>query len=234
MTTTGSTTTFTTTSPAAAPGRRLLQQLGTDTRYLLLGFPLAVASFVTLVTGFALGVGLLAITLGLPVLAATLYAARGFADVERLQLRTVTGRQSTRPAYRRSGPTRNPYRRAFTQLTHGQGWLDLLHGVATFALSIFTFVLTVTWWAMAAGGVSYWFWERFLPEGGNDIVVTAVLGSYSHAGEIALFTGAGLLALVTLPFVVRGLAAMRAGFARTLLADLDAYRNELGQRETTR
>lgn len=230
MTTTGSTSSFTATAPpAAAPGRRLIQRLGADTRYLLLGFPLAIASFVTLIVGFSLGIGLLAVTLGLPVLAVTLYAARGFADVERLQLRTLTGKQLTRPAYRRSGPTKNPYRRAFTQLTHGQGWLDLLHGIATFVLSIVTFVLTVTWWAMAAGGLTYWFWERFLPENGNDVVVTAVLGSYSHVGEIALFTGAGLFALVTLPFVVRALAAVRAGFARTLLADLDAYRNELAR-----
>ncbi len=60
-----------TTATAATSGwglrRSPVQQLLVDSGYVLLGFPLAVASFVVLVTGFALGLGL-AVTVALGVL----------------------------------------------------------------------------------------------------------------------------------------------------------------------
>jgi len=233
-TTTHTTTSFAAPPSADAPRRSLLGRPGADTRYVLTGLPLAVVSLATLITGLSLGVGLLATTLGVFVFGATGYLARGFADVERLALGARDGRRVRRPDYPSTYATRNPYRRAFAQLRQPQCWLDVLHGVATFLASTFAFVVTVTWWAAAAGGLTYGFWERFLPERGNDVVVTAVLGSYSHTGDIVLFTVAGAVFALTLPFVARGMAALRAGFARTLLVDLDGYRRGIGPQEVAR
>ncbi len=63
--------------------RGLVAQLGIDTAYVLIGFPLGIVAFVLMVTGLSLGGGLLITLLGIPVLVATLFAARGLAEVER-------------------------------------------------------------------------------------------------------------------------------------------------------
>lgn len=51
--------------------------------YLVLGLPLGVFEFVLLVTGFALGLGLLITLLGIPVLVATVLVAHALATFER-------------------------------------------------------------------------------------------------------------------------------------------------------
>ena len=81
--------------------RNALRQLGVDTRYVFVGFPVSVIGFSLLITGFALGVGLAPLFgIGLFVLAATLLVARGFADLERLQLPDVLRRALPRPRYK--------------------------------------------------------------------------------------------------------------------------------------
>ncbi len=74
--------------PPAAPPRL---RVGHSAGYVLTGFPLAVAAFVLLVTGFAVGIATLAITIGIVVLAGTLAAARTFARVERSRLDALLG-----------------------------------------------------------------------------------------------------------------------------------------------
>jgi hypothetical protein len=70
-----------------------------DSGYTLTNFPIAIAAFVVVITGLALGAGLLVIAVGLAVLAATLVAARGFAAVERAWLPAVRDRPVPSPAY---------------------------------------------------------------------------------------------------------------------------------------
>jgi hypothetical protein len=70
------------------PPLDLLHRLGVDTGYLLLGFPLGVASFVTLVAGSHSAPGLAITLLGFPILAGSLRLAGWFAG-----RRTGTGRR---------------------------------------------------------------------------------------------------------------------------------------------
>ena len=66
-------------STTSQPVRRgWLHQLGADSGYNLLRFPIAIAAFVLVVTGLSTGAGLLVIGVGLAVLALTLVVARGF------------------------------------------------------------------------------------------------------------------------------------------------------------
>lgn len=65
---------------------RPFARLGADTRYVLTGFPVALAALTLCVTGFSLGLGLAVVWAGVPILAATLMWARGFAAVERARL----------------------------------------------------------------------------------------------------------------------------------------------------
>src|SRR5438309_5628057 len=54
----------------------ILPQTYLNLTYLLLAFPLGTAYFILLVTGFSLGLGLMVTLVGVPVLLATLVAAR--------------------------------------------------------------------------------------------------------------------------------------------------------------
>src|SRR3546814_7433704 len=82
----------------------MLRRLGVDTRYVLLGFPLAVLSFSIIVTGVSAGVGLLVVFVGVPVLVGSVFVARVFADIERFRYPAVLRQPRARPAYRKAAP----------------------------------------------------------------------------------------------------------------------------------
>ncbi|TMR91384.1 sensor domain-containing protein, partial [Nonomuraea basaltis] len=79
--------------------RTLQRRLATDTRYVLLGLPMAVMSFAVVVIGVSAGLGGAVAFIGLPILAATAALARNLADVERLALPEVLGHPVARPRY---------------------------------------------------------------------------------------------------------------------------------------
>src|SRR5207245_1604785 len=105
-----------------------LEQAARNTAYCLVVLPLALAAFIVLVTLFTVGVVLAVTLVGLPVLVLVLYAARGFADLERLLLAWVLRRPVLRPRYR-SGDGWRGLRRLLTPLADPQSWLDLWHGI---------------------------------------------------------------------------------------------------------
>jgi putative sensor protein len=135
------------------PGRiGFVRQLGVDSGYILLGCPLAVASFSVLVAGFAVGLGTLVIIVGVPILAGTLLVARLFADLERLRFPAVLRRPLIRPIYRTAESDAGIWKRIVTPLTQSQFWLDLIYGIAHFPIAVATFCIVLSWWASAIGG----------------------------------------------------------------------------------
>ncbi|GAA3161365.1 sensor histidine kinase [Planomonospora alba] len=198
--------------------RSLLRRVGTDTRYLLLGFPLAVVAFVLLVAGFAAGVGTVIVWVGLPVLAATLMVARGFADLERRMLPEVLGRPVARPRYRRAPEGAGGFRRMVNPLTNGQSWLDLLHGIVNFPIALVTFCLTITWWVGTVLGLTapVYGWITANIPGNTGLAELIGLGD-SALMEVVLTTVIGLLFALTLPVVLRGAALIQAGLGRAML-----------------
>jgi hypothetical protein len=114
----------------ASPARiGVLRQLGVDTGYVVLGFPLAVVSFGAIVAGVSAGLGLLVVVVGLPILTATVFMARCFADIERLRFPAVLRLARSRPKYRTAPRGAGVWKRIVTPLTQSQYWLDLAHGV---------------------------------------------------------------------------------------------------------
>ncbi|GIG57663.1 histidine kinase [Longispora fulva] len=198
------------------------RHIGRDAAYLLTGFPIAVFSFVVLLTLFCAGISTVVVTLGWPVLAIALLSARTFADLERVRLSQVLGHPVPRPHYVRAQPGDGWVRRMFTPLRQGQGWLDLMHGIINFPIAITTFCVTVSFWAAAGGGVTYWFWERFLPQGDDqrDVAIEWLVGADTRANRIWVYSIAGVVFFLITPFVQRGLAAFQAGVAQTLLTRL--------------
>jgi len=217
--------------PAPSRPVGIVRRLGVDTAYSLVSFPVAIAAFVVVVTGLSLGVGLLVIWVGVAVLAATLLAARGFATLERAWLPSVLGHPVPRPAYRT--PEGGAVRKLLTPLRDPQTWLDALHGIVRFPVAILSFVVTVTFWSIALGGITYGAWDWALPDASTSADnqdLLELLNIESTAGtRIALYTAIGVMFAVLLPFAVRAVALLQAQLGRVMLTSRAATQAELGR-----
>ncbi|MFW3170267.1 sensor histidine kinase [Geodermatophilus sp. CPCC 206100] len=214
--------------PSVVPRRTRLQQLGLDTGYSLLSFPLAIAAFVLVVTGLAVGAGLLVVWVGVAVLAATLLAARGLAAVERAWLPGVLGEPVPHPAYAR--PEGSRLRRLTTPLRDPQCWLDALHALLRFPFAILAFSVTVTSWAGALGGLTYAAWGWSLPDGPDDQDLPELLGFGDGFGRrIVFYAVLGVVFALLLPFAVRAVSVLQAQLGRALLTSRAATQAEIGR-----
>jgi signal transduction histidine kinase len=219
-------------SPAAEryeePRPGLLRQLGLDTAYVLVGFPLAVTAFVLMVTGLSVAGGLLITVIGFPILTATVYVARGLAEVERARVGTVFHLPRVRVRYRSAGPDAGFWRKLFTPLGDIQSWLDVLHAVLRFPVSIATFVIAVVWWACALGGLTYFLWDWALPHTEDNYELPELLGFADTASNrISFYLVVGVVFTLTLPFVLRGCALFEAWLARALLTGVAGLRDQV-------
>jgi len=224
-----------TTSATRPAWRRVPARLGLDTLYALTAFPLGIAGFVVSVTGVAAGVGTLIIWIGLPILAATLLASTGLAQLERLRLARLQGRRFPPTDYRHADPGRKLWQRLLEPLRDPQSWLDVLWGVVGFFTGTVAFCFTVVWWTLAFGGLTYWFWQQWIPDQDGETLAELLGLGAGRGPEIALNTAFGVVALLTLPFVMRAVAWVHASLADVLLnsrADLQSQvRRAEGARE---
>ncbi|WP_411104886.1 sensor domain-containing protein [Streptomyces sp. cmx-4-9] len=201
-------------SVAPAPGaRRFRCELG----YLLSGLPLGLAAFTVAVTGAALGVSTLVVWVGLPILAATLRAARALADRERRRVAAVTGRPL--PPYR-PRPSGTGGTGALRAVRDPQSWRDLAHPVLAFPLQVVTFSVALTWTLGGIGELLYATWSWSLPRGeDNQGLAELVFGTSSRAVDIGFNTAIGVVLLATAAPVVRALTTAQTRLATTLLTD---------------
>ncbi len=195
----------------------LLRRLGRDTLYVLVGFPLAVLSFTVVLTGLVTSVGLLVTLLGIPLAVLTLLAARGLATVERARLGLLDGTTLPPAGHRR--PTLGGWRGLLQRLRDPQSWLDVVHALVGFPVAVVTFVLAILWWSVALGGLTYWVWERYVPANDGGGGLAWLLGYDQPWAEPVLDLVLGVLFAASLPWVLRGLAAVQSGLARLLVAN---------------
>jgi signal transduction histidine kinase len=148
-----------------------------------------------------------------------LYAARGFAAVERARLQWVTGSAMTPARYR--ARTGSGLRGWFRRLTDRQMWLDTLHGLVIFPIATFTWSVAVTWWSTALFGLSWPAFghvlDRTNDKDSQDLPQLLGIDTYTHRS--LFYVGIGLFALLTLPLVLRGLTALHVALGRGLLAN---------------
>ncbi|NYJ07007.1 sensor histidine kinase [Petropleomorpha daqingensis] len=219
------------TKPSGFRQRGRLAQLGADSAYNLLRFPIAIAAFVAVVTGLSVGAGLLVIWVGVAVLSVALLVMRGFAMLERAMIPAVLGYDVPQAVYRQ--PEGSRLRRMLTPLRDPQTWLDSLHGFVAFPFAILGFVVTVTWWSVTIGGLTYGAYDWALPDPGTDPDNTdlfELLGFQSTPTlRITAYALVGLLFAITLPFVVRGTALLQAQIARGLLTSRATAQAEIGR-----
>lgn len=213
--------------------RSRMRRVLLDTRYTLVGFPTAVIGFVIMLAGFAAGLGTAIVWLGVPLLAGTLLAARGFADAERGWLADVLDRPPVRPRYKPAPPGAGRFRRAVNPLTSGQSWLDLLHGIINLPFAILSFVLTVVFWALPLAGLTYPVYGIITSRIPGNVELPELLGLGDGYGVNSIFyVSLGLVFALIMPFAVRGSALLRAGLGRALLtgvAELQERIDDLAQ-----
>lgn len=196
----------------------LYTRLGRDTRYVLLGFPLAVISFVLVLAGLAVGIGTSVIFVGLVLLSVVLVMARGLAHVDRIRLSDLYGRPVMRLPYSTPPRGAGPMRQLLNPLTCSRAWLDALHALLRLPVSAVAFVVAVVWWSLALGGLLYplWGWTLYFIPGYTD-VGTFVLPEYPALATLVIYMAVGALFALTLPLVLRFLAQAESTLARALL-----------------
>jgi hypothetical protein len=176
-----------------------------DFAYLILGLPLGIASFTVVVTGVSLAAGLLITLIGIPVLMATLLAARGFAVVERARAALVLGEPI--PAPERAWRRETVWETTKAVLSDPGGWRDLLWSVVLMPIGIATFTVAVTLWASALGLLTSPIWYWALPED-DDTGVTLFESTAAGYSVLRVLIG---LALVPIAIAVcRGVAVGQA------------------------
>ena len=195
------------------PVTSLMTGLARNGAVLVGTFAVYLAAFVVCTALFSTGVGLAVLVVGLFVLVAALVVAGWAARMSRALL-AAAGHELPGTRYPAPGPGLRGHLR---RLTDVQSWRDLLHVLVNFPVSVFTFSLGLSWVAGGLGGITYWYWSRFLP--GDNQGVPASLGYRSQFADVTFNTVVGVLMLVSTPVVLRGLVGLHAALARALVVD---------------
>ncbi|MFW6773614.1 sensor histidine kinase [Nocardioides sp. CPCC 205120] len=215
------------TGAAAPPPRGWGARLAAETGYAASALPLAVVTFTLVLAGLVAGISLSWLVVGLPVLAGTALLARGLAHVERVRLRTALGRRAPSPAYARAREDVGWLRRVLTVLRDPQSWLDVTWALLSSVTGVAMAAVVLGWWAGVAGGLTYWFWQRWLPDT-EGATLAELLGMGEGRGpETVLNTVFGVVALLLLPWVVRIAVAAHAGLAEALLSSRASLQDEV-------
>jgi hypothetical protein len=138
--------------------------------YLAVAFPLGVAYFVVLVTGFSLGVGLAVTLVGIPILLATVWLVRALSLVERRLATTLLGVEIPDPE---PATSEELWDRVVALLTSPVTWLGLVFLLGKFVLGIATFAVLAVLGALTFAFVTAPLYYD-LPNAGVDVGVWQV------------------------------------------------------------
>ncbi|HEX4400643.1 MAG TPA: sensor histidine kinase [Galbitalea sp.] len=207
---------------------RLWRSVPRELGFLVLGFPIATAGFAVSIAMFNAGLGtIFPIFIGIFIFIGALYVSRGFGTLELVRLDWAGQPAIKRPNWQDARARTGFWGWVRSLLANGHYWLALLHTmIINFAVSLVTWTMTIVWISTGLGGITYWFWERFLPPQGHVLYISQWL--LFQRGPVAPNVGydviealfylvVGILILVTLPFVTRGLTAIHWGIAYGVL-----------------
>ncbi len=209
--------------------RRVLLETG----YNLSAFPIGLVGFVLVVVDLALGIGLSVLIGGVLLVSVAVLVARGFARFERIRLRGMLGREAATPAYLCGRPGDGFWRRQLIPLRDPQSWLDVVWALVGFGTGTLAFAVTLAWWAGAGAGLTYWFWQQFLPERGPDDHELAYYLGFGNGDTAAAMVELvlGALLLLTLPWAVRLATTIHASLATVLLCSRAELQHEVARVE---
>src|SRR3954452_15953035 len=218
---------------------RLWTGVPREVGYLFIAFPLATVAFGITLALFNAAIGtLITFFIGLILLIAGLYVARGFGTLELALLRWVGRPEVTAPDWQDPRARSGFFGWLKAVLGNGHYWLYLLWaGLIDFIVATVSWSIMITWVATALGGVTYWFWQIFLPIHSNPVYPAYWL--LVHIGfpvgnadprvvDAVGYLILGIIFLATLPFVIRGLVSLHWLVAKGMLG---AFRSEALRRE---
>jgi signal transduction histidine kinase len=205
-----------------------------ETLHLLLNLPFGIATFTIVVTGFALGFGLLITLVGIPILIAMLYVSRAMGTVERVRAGVLLDLEVPRPY--RADPPRDRWWRVFlSRATDPATWIEVAYHLLLMPIGVITFTIVVTFWtvgvAMFLAPIAGWWPETTqiidawftitLTESPHTMILgtpdSGVAWVIDTPGEFAIISLVGLLVLFLIPWVVRGAAAANRAVIRGML-----------------
>lgn len=218
---------------------RLWMTVPRELGYLFIAFPIATVGFGITLTLLWGGVGtLVTFFIGLILLIAGLYVARGFGTLDLALLRWAGRPEFAAPDWQDARARSGFFGWLRAVLGNGHYWLYLLwSALVDFVVSVVTWSLMIGWVAAGLGGVSYWFWQGFPPGGAGRVYPAHWLlehiglplgGADPGTVDSIAFLVLGVVFLATLPFVTRGLVWLHWLVARGMLG---AFRSEALSRE---
>lgn len=229
------------TTPAPARGvgawaSRISRFLG----YSFLALVLGTIGFSLVIALLSAGAATVVVWVGLPILVGGVLVARGFAAAERALQSAILGTHLPTPLPKQPRAGAGWVRRMLTPLTDPQRWLDSLWVLVNFLLALITFPLAITWTLGAIGTVggplATLILENVLPDADRSAFADLLgfTGPTALAIDIALQVAVGLLFLLTVGPVVRGLAALHRGVGRGLLSSRHEEQQRLARAEESR
>jgi signal transduction histidine kinase len=204
-----------------------------ETLYLLLNLPVGIATFTIIVTGFALGFGLLITLVGIPILIAMHYVSRAMGTVERVRANLLLDLDIPRP-YRPDPPSDRWWRVFWSRATDPATWTEVVYHLLMLPIGILTFTVTFTLWTV---GLALLFlptyawalpqpvhfvdaWVRITLDTSPNFILVGSNGTgwaIDTPIEFALVSLIGLVLLLLTPWVVRGLATANGYLVRGML-----------------
>ncbi len=218
------------TAPSVARPRGVRRVLY-ESAYSVSAFPIALVALIVVVIDLSLGIALVVFIGGILLIWVGVMVARGFARFERIRLRGMLGREAPTPRYVCARPGDGFWRRVLTPLKDAQSWLDVVWSLVGLVTGTIAFAVTLVWWVAAGIGLTYWFWQRWIPEGDESGLADLVGLEGGRTTESLLNLALGVVVLVTLPYAVRLVATMHASLAWVLLSSRAELQHEVARVE---
>ncbi|MER6097939.1 sensor domain-containing protein [Streptomyces sp. NPDC001728] len=180
--------------------------------YVLIGLPLSVCWFALSIAFVSAGAGLLITFLGVPILAGALAMCRGFGAVERARARGLLGHDVRAPEPVR-GRTGGAFSWMGAMLKSGASWRHLLYAVLHMPWAVFSFSVTVAFFAWGWSLFTYPLWQWVFPMYAGQAGLQ-LYGDRSHnlyldsPFEIAVTSLIGLLFVMAGPWLLRGFVSV--------------------------
>jgi signal transduction histidine kinase len=196
----------------------MIRHFWSRTGFLFGGFFPALAVFIVTVTLFCLSVGTAVIYIGVPLGALTLLIAKWYGVFFRGWLRKSGFGNSAENADEAAAVAavqeRKPFglRKVLGIYAQPARWRELLFTVVDFPVFTATWAIILSWWAIALGGLTYWFWSGYVP---NQQGLSEVLRL--PFSDSLLYFFFAIIAIATVIPLTSGLAATHAGLAKLLL-----------------
>jgi signal transduction histidine kinase len=206
-----------------------------ETIHLLLNLPIGIATFTIVVTGFALGFGLIITLIGIPILFALLYVSRAMGAFERVRAALLLDVAVPRP-YRADPPRDTWWRVHLARVSDPATWIEMAYhllllpiGTITFTialtawtLGLFLFLLPIFGWALPDTVHVFDAWVQVTLTDAPKALTIGTPGSHfswviDTPWEFAIISLVGLVIVFVAPWVIRGLAHANRALVRGML-----------------